>query len=280
MALLAHAPEVGVAAGVLALALAANARPEEVQSGSAGKGRVSGLELRDGGIVRGPRTEKRIALQLTGHEFAEGADTVLDALGRRGAKASFFLTGDFLRRPEFAGVVARIRDDGHYLGPHSDKHLLYCAWSPDKPTLVDRPAFVRDLEDNLRALEAHGVARGGVRYWVPAYEHYNSEIARWSEELGVRLVNFTPGTRSNADYTGEADANFVPSERIAASILEREKSEPDGLNGFLLLMHIGAGPGRRDKLHARLGELLDRLAERGYSFVRVDALLGTEADAR
>ena len=238
-----------------------------------------GVELKDGGILRGPRADKRIALEFTAHEFAEGADVVLETLARRGAKASFFLTGDFLRRPEFVKVVERIRDDGHYLGPHSDKHLLFCGWGAEKPTLVDRQAFVADLLGNLDALERHGVARRAVRYWVPAYEQYNPEVSRWSEELGLQLVNFTPGTRSNADYTGEADANFVSSERIVRSILEREESGPDGLNGFLLLMHLGAGPGRRDKLPARLGELLDRLTERGYSFVRVDTLLD-DADAQ
>ena len=112
-----------------------------------------------------------------------------------------------------------------------------------------------------------------MRYWVPAYEWYNSDIAAWGAEMGLQLINFTPGTRSNADYTGEADRNFVASQAIVGSILAAEQSDPDGLKGFLLLMHIGAGPGRRDKMHARLRELLDRLSARGYRFVRVDELL-------
>ncbi|MBE3088167.1 MAG: polysaccharide deacetylase family protein, partial [Chloroflexi bacterium] len=112
-----------------------------------------------------------------------------------------------------------------------------------------------------------------VRYWVPAYEWYNYEIVAWSTEMGLQLVNFTPGTRSNADYTGEADPTFVPSKVILDRILARERTDPDGLNGFLLLMHIGSGPGRADKMHARLGELLDALMARGYRFVRVDELL-------
>jgi peptidoglycan/xylan/chitin deacetylase (PgdA/CDA1 family) len=227
----------------------------------------------DGGVVRGPRDAKRVALEFTGHEFAEGAGTILDALQARGAKASFFLTGDFVRRPEFAQIIARIRDEGHYLGPHSDRHLLYCDWTAGKPTLVTREAFRRDVEDNLHAIERHGIDCATVRYWVPAYEHYNPEIAAWSAGMGLRLINFTPGTRSNADYTGEADANFVASETIVTNILDRERADPDGLNGFLLLLHIGAGPGRRDKMHDRLGGLLDELKARGYAFVRVDTLL-------
>ena len=234
---------------------------------------VRTLQFGHGGIVRGPTAARRIALEFTGHEFAEGGAIILDELARRGARASFFLTGDFLRTPEFAPLVRRIVREGHYLGPHSDTHLLYCDWETRDKTLVTSDAFARDLENNLRAVEAFGVRRADVRYWVPAYEWYNAEIAGWSSSLGLTLVNFTPGTRSNADYTAEADRNFVPSQRIYDSILFREREDPDGLSGYLLLLHIGAGPGRTDKMHNRLGSLLDALSERGYRFVRVDELL-------
>jgi peptidoglycan/xylan/chitin deacetylase (PgdA/CDA1 family) len=232
-----------------------------------------GVERRDGGIIRGPVGAKRIALVFTGHEYAEGATVILDALARHGARASFFLTGDFLRNAAFEPTVRHIVQDGHYLAPHSDKHLLYCAWEAGKRTLVTRDAFTQDLEDNLRAIEAFGVGRASVRYWLPAYEWYNAEIAAWSASLGMTLVSFTPGTRSNADYTGEADRNFVPSRRIVDSILAREREDPHGLNGFILLLHIGAGPGRADKMHDRVGGLLDELSRRQYTFVRVDDLL-------
>jgi peptidoglycan/xylan/chitin deacetylase (PgdA/CDA1 family) len=235
--------------------------------------RVPAPQLSLGGIVRGPTDARLIALEFTGHEFAEGGTTILDELARRGARASFFLTGDFLRNPAFAPIVRRLVADGHYLGPHSDKHLLYCDWASRDTTLVTKDAFARDLEDNLRAIEAAGRRRADVRYWLPAYEWYNADIAAWSASLGLTLVNFTPGTRSNADYTGEADRSFVSSQRIYDSIIAREREDPDGLNGFLLLLHIGAGPGRADKMHDRLGALLDALSARGYRFVRIDDLL-------
>ena len=87
------------------------------------------------------------------------------------------------------------------------------------------------------------------------------------------VINYTPGTRSHADYTGEADKNFTSSQVIFESILKREQTDPHGLNGFILLLHIGSGPGRSDKFHARFGALLDHLADKGYEFVRVDELL-------
>jgi endoglucanase len=231
------------------------------------------FEVRNGGIVRGPTDQRRIALVFTGHEFGEGGDVILHQLRQRKVHASFFLTGDFLRNPEFKNLVQAIIAGGHYLGPHSDKHLLYCSWEADRKTLVTRDEFRLDLENNLKELEACGIKRSNVRYWLPAYEWYNAEIAGWSGQMALQLVNFTPGTRSNADYTGEADSNFVSSQAVLDSILEKVRSDQDGLNGFLLLLHIGAGPGRKDKMHGRLGELLDALASKGYQFVRVDELL-------
>jgi peptidoglycan/xylan/chitin deacetylase (PgdA/CDA1 family) len=231
------------------------------------------LSRSEGGIVRGPVDQRRIALVFTGHEYAEGATTILDALKKRGARASFFLTGAFLRKREFAPLVTRMVAEGHDVGPHSDAHLLYCPWTGPKTTLVSREEFAADLEQNLQAIEAFGIARSRIRYFLPPYEWYNQEIADWTRTLGLTLVNFTPGTRSNADYTEEGTPQFVDSGTIFKSILERENTDPHGLNGFILLLHIGAGPKRSDKFHRRFGELLDTLARKQYQLVSIDELL-------
>ena len=234
---------------------------------------AAGCLLADGGIIRGPVGEKRIALVFTGHSFAEGGEIILNALARHDARASFFLTGDFLTNRQFAPLVRRMVAAGNYVGPHSDKHLLYCDQDRPEKTLVTRAAFYADLAENLEKLARCGVNRAEARYFLPPFEQFNGDIVRWSAERGLTVVNFTPGTRANADYTGEADKNFVSSQRIFESIVQREREDPQGLNGFILLLHLGSGPGRTDKFANRFGELLDFLAGRGYAFVRVDELL-------
>jgi peptidoglycan/xylan/chitin deacetylase (PgdA/CDA1 family) len=231
------------------------------------------LTWQRGAVRRGPINERILALLFTGHTFAEGGETILNDLARHGAKASFFLTGEFLDTTAFAPLVRRMISESHYVGPHSDRHLLYCTWEAEPRLRVSRKQFRADLEANLRKLERLGVPRGDSRYFVPPFEHYNAQIATWTRQAGLTLISFTPGTRSTADYTGEADANFVPSEVIFQSILRREQEDARGLNGFLLLLHLGSGPGRADKFHRRFGELLDALSARGYRFVRVDELL-------
>jgi peptidoglycan/xylan/chitin deacetylase (PgdA/CDA1 family) len=231
-------------------------------------------ELHDGGIIRGPKTEKRLALVFTGHEFAEGGETILHELTKHGGQASFFFTGAFLSNSNFAPLIQRIADERHYLGPHSDRHLLYCAWE-DRRTLVSETDFATDLLANVAKIPTRaGEDRRFSRFFLPPFEHYNRELADWTRKLRWTLINFTPGTRSNADYTGEADKNFVSAQAIFDSIVARERGDPNGLNGFILLLHVGSGPGRADKFHMRFGELLDYLAGKGYEFVRVDQLLG------
>jgi peptidoglycan/xylan/chitin deacetylase (PgdA/CDA1 family) len=236
----------------------------------------AGVELREGGIVRGPTSSRRLAIAFTGHGYAEGGETILNELARHKAKGSFFFTGDFLTNASFLPLIERVLAEGHYLGPHSDKHVLYCPWEGPKKTLVTHAEFEADLESNLRKIEGFGLERPQIGYFLPPYEHYNREIVDWSKAMGLTLVNFTPGTRSNADYTGEADNNFVASKVILDSIVRKEQQDPNGLNGFILLLHIGSGPGRTDKFPARFGALLDYLAGKGCQLVRVDELLGSQ----
>ena len=76
--------------------------------------------------------------------------------------------------------------------------------------------------------------------------------------------------RQVIEQVTEAGVERVGPGRAGADV---EQEDPHGLNGFILLLHIGSGPGRQDKFPARFGELLDYLAGKGYGFVRVDELL-------
>lgn len=226
-----------------------------------------------GGIVRGDTSAKRLALIFTGGSFADGGDHIRAVLDKKKVKAGFFFTGDFYRTPEFAALIKGLAADGHYLGPHSDKHLLYCDWSDRARTLVTREEFAADLAANYREMEMLGIAKERAPFFIPPYEWYNAEIARWSRELGLVLFNFTPGTSSNADYTTPSMKEYLSSDAIYGRILDYERKDPRGLNGFILLIHVGTDPERTDKLYLRLEGLITELERRGYAFARIDDLL-------
>jgi peptidoglycan/xylan/chitin deacetylase (PgdA/CDA1 family) len=227
---------------------------------------------RYGAIIRGDVTEKRLSLVFTGDERGESTGPILDALKHRKIAAALFVTGNFVRDPKLQPLLKRAIAEGHYVGPHSDSHPLYCSWDDREKSLVTREFFRDDLERNIAALRKGGAMRGKMpRLFIPPYEWYNGDQVRWARELGVTLINFTPGSGSNRDYAPEGDKKFVPSSRIYDDILAYEKKDPHGLNGFILLLHLGSG--RKDAFHTLLGPLCDELSERGYRFVRVDELL-------
>lgn len=209
---------------------------------------------------------KIINFVFTGHEFAEGGNKILATLKRQNIKASFFFTGDFLR--ENKNLVQQLKTNGHYIGAHSDKHLLYCDWAKRDSLLVTKQQFLSDLKANFKELQALGIEKKDAPVFMPPYEWYNDSIAIWAKNVGLTLINFTSGTSSNADYTTPDMKNYKTSQAIYDKILHFEKTNAAGLNGFILLLHVGAGEKRQDKFYHRLGSLISELKKRGYEFER------------
>jgi endoglucanase len=219
-----------------------------------------------GATTRLDTTQKTINLVFTGHDFAEGGDDILRGLEKHNIKASFFLTGDFLRK--YKALSKKIIEKGHYIGCHSDKHLLYNDWQKRDSTLISKQLFNADLRNNYAELSKLGIAKNQAAIFMPPYEWYNDSIVLWSKQAGLSLINFTSGTSSNADYTTPKMKNYKSSDTIYNSILTYEKTSKNGLNGFILLLHIGAGKDRKDKMYARLDDLITELKKRGYGFNR------------
>lgn len=227
-----------------------------------------------GAVIRGDSSQKNISLIFTGHEFAEGGEFILKTLKQERINASFFFTGDFYRNKKFKKIIQSLRINGNYLGSHSDKHLLYCDWKKRDSLLVTKKQFQFDLADSYTAISRHGIKINQVTLFLPPYEWYNDTIAKWTSELKLQLINYTPGTLSHADYTTDSEKAYRSNKVIYNSIINYEQSHTSGLNGFLLLMHIGAGPHRTEKFYHQLPQLISYLKSKGYRFLRVDEMMG------
>lgn len=224
-------------------------------------------------IIRGDSSLKRLAIIFSGDEYGEGLSFIGKTLKKERVKASFFFTGRFYRNKSFIPGIKKLIRDGHYLGPHSDMHLLYCDWVNRDSLLVTKKEFNQDLDNNYNAIDLLGISSGQTKYFLPPYEWYNESIASWTRERGIQLINFTPGTLSHTDYTTSKDKNYRSNETIYNSIIHYEQTHSNGLNGFILLMHIGAGPDRKEKFYERLPQIIRYLKEKGYGFVTIDQLI-------
>lgn len=229
-----------------------------------------------GGIVRGDMHKKEVAIVFTGGDYADGGNHIMKVLKTHDAKASFFFTGDFYRNPDFKLIISQLNGEGHYLGAHSDKHLLYCDWNKRDSLLLSKHDFLKDLEANYKEMANFGITPAQARLFMPPYEWYNDSISAWTKKAGFQLVNFTYGTLTNADYTTPEMMAYRSSEVIWQSIVDYKEKSEHGLNGFIMLIHIGTAPERTDKFYHRLDRLISWLKASGYQLKRIDDLITIE----
>lgn len=90
---------------------------------------------------------------------------------------------------------------------------------------------------------------------------------------GLRIVNFTPGTGTNADYTIPSMKNYRSSDEIEKRLLDYEHAHT--LNGHFLMIHFGTSPERADKFYKRLPQVIKALRHRGYRFVSLEDMINS-----
>ncbi len=218
----------------------------------------------EGAVVRMDTTSRKVYLVFSAHDLKEGVPEVLQTLKKRKVKASFFLTGSFYSDEQNRPLVKQLIADGHYAGAHSNDHLLYADWNKRDSLLVDRDRFEADLKENYREMSRYGIEPGTARFFLPPYEWYNRAVSDWTARLGLTLINFTPGIRTNADYTTPGMSNYLSSDTILEKLKEFERNDPHGLNGCIILIHVGTDPERTDKFYKRLNELITFLQKKKY----------------
>jgi peptidoglycan/xylan/chitin deacetylase (PgdA/CDA1 family) len=214
---------------------------------------------------------------------------VLSALSRHGVRAVGFvnegrLRPDSERAPRLALLEAWL-EAGHDLGNHTHSH-------PDI-NRVPLEEFERDVLQGEPAVRALLAKRGRVPRWFRhPYTHtgptreVRTAFETFLREHGYRVAPFTV---ENADYVfdlARRDASSrgdrAAAERLRAAyvdytLLVVERMEALSRDTFgreipqVLLVH-----GNRTNADA-LGEVLDRLAARGYRFVTLDEALSDEA---
>ena len=224
-----------------------------------------------GAIIKGDPTKKRICLVFTADDKADGANTIISTLKKEKVKGGFFFTGKFYEM--YPDIVRQLVADGHYVGSHSYGHLLYAPWEKRDSMLVSKQQFVDDMLKSYNTMASFGISKEKAPYFIPPYEYYNSKVNGWAHEMGLQIINFTPGTGTNADYTTpDMGERYKSSAQLYKRLLDFERQHT--LNGHFLMIHFGTHPSRTDKFYTLLPKIINTLQHRGYTFVSVEEMLG------
>jgi len=234
-------------------------------------------QYRTASFERGRRDRPKVALTFDGGGAAGESDRILDVLEQRGATATFFLTGDYIRlNPD---LVRRIAAAGHEVGNHTWSHPHLTTWNRSRrhDTLpgLDR-SFIREELDQTSLLFEAVTGRLMTALWRAPYGEVNDDLLGWAAAAGWSHVGWTRDdsggrhTLDSLDWVAERSSrNYLTSEQITGRILSFGVGGA-GLNGGIVLMHLSTS--REDPGVTRLGGLIDALREHGYSLVTVTEL--------
>lgn len=218
-------------------------------------------------------SEPSVSLVFTGDEYGEGLSTIQQILAKEKVKAGFFFTGRFYENKTFSKAIKGLVKEQHYLGAHSNDHLLYNDWTNRNKLLVSYDSFSTDLDKNYAAMENLGINTQQRKLFIPPYEWWNDSVAIWCNWKGKELFSFTPGTYTNADYTWPEMGSNYKSNATLMTQLKTLVSIPGKLNGNILLVHVGTDPRRKEKLYNELPVIIQLLRKNGYNIKRIDELI-------
>ncbi|MDJ1135462.1 polysaccharide deacetylase family protein [Streptomyces iconiensis] len=200
------------------------------------------------------RTHRHVvALTFNAAWNAEGIGTVLRALRRADAPATFFLTGDFAERhPAAARALA---EAGHGIGNHSYSHRHI-----EKLTPGERAAEVLRADHALRA--ATGTAP--LPFFRFPYGATTPRAIADVNRLGFADIEFT------------TDTNGWKGTRGGMTVRRAVRRAVEALRpGAILQMHVGAPEGQDTVLDAEaLPRIIDACRDRGYEITDLRGLLG------
>lgn len=198
-------------------------------------------------ISRVPSDEPLVALTFDDGPNPDATPLILDSLGERGVKASFFILGRHAER--WPAIVRRIADEGHAICNHGYHH---------RKLHLKSPGYVRDdLELGTRAIvDACGVR---PRFFRAPHGFRSPWVTAIARSLGQRTVGWTRGVWDTS----------LPGVDVIA-----ERTVRAARPGAILLLHDGDGydpSGNRMQTAQAVPVIADRITSAGLRFVTLDA---------
>ncbi len=188
--------------------------------------------------------EPKIAITFDAAWGADDTDVLLSILEEYNAKITVFAVGDFVRK--YPDAIQKFHAAGHEIANHSNKHTLYSKLSEGD--------IQKDIEACNAAIEkVTGEKPHHLR--APSGDYTESSM-RAAEKLSMQTVQWSV---DSLDWQGLSVEEIVARVTNAAT------------NGSIVLFHNDV-----KNTPEALRQVLQKLSERGFSFVTVEELLYKE----
>jgi peptidoglycan/xylan/chitin deacetylase (PgdA/CDA1 family) len=231
-------------------------------------------------LSRGSTERKQVAVTFDGGSTDNAAQQILDILKEQNLHVTIFLTGGFVQK--FPELTKRIVQEGHEVGNHTWNHPHLTSFAADKQNTT-LPEVTREfLHDQLlRTAQLFEAVTGAkmAPFWRAPYGEHNAEIRQWAAELGYRHIGWTRGrswqeSMDTMDWVADTTSQaYHTSEEILSHLMKMADEEAPGINGGIILTHLGSHRQDGDHFYVVLPRLLNGLREKNYALVKISDLV-------
>ncbi|HIV85335.1 MAG TPA: polysaccharide deacetylase family protein [Candidatus Monoglobus merdigallinarum] len=185
--------------------------------------------------------EKKIAISFDAAWGCEDTETLIDILGERNIKTTFFVVGEWVDK--YPDAVKKLSDAGHEVMNHSATHPHMTQISTEK--------MKQELDECGSKIEAVTGVRPNL--FRPPYGDYNNDVVGAARECGYYTIQWSVDSLDWKDLSADEIYDRVVS-----------KAEP----GSIVLFHNAA-----KHTPEALPKILDKLTGDGYEIVPVSELI-------
>ncbi len=190
-------------------------------------------------------SDKKIALTFNCAWGDETTDEILAVLSKNGIKCTFFIVGEFAEK--YPETVRKIYNAGHEIANHSMHHT--------DPVTQQFSEIVSDIEKcNAQLKNITGVSE--IKLYRAPSGSYDNKTLEAAETLGMLCIQWD---------VDSIDWKNPSADTVCSRVCSKVK------NGSVVLFHLG----KENTLEA-LPDIINRLSEQGYSFVRVSDMVYTD----
>ena len=186
-----------------------------------------------------------VALTFDSAWGTEDLEEILSILEKHNAPATFFVTGDWVRKNPDA--ILSIDRAGHEIGNHGNSHKHMPQLSAD------------EMRNEIRLCHnaVYDLIHKNMTLFRAPYSDWNNSVVETARTMGYYSINQSVDSLDWKDYGVDS---------IIRTVCEHKNLE----NGSIILLHNGS-----TYTKDALDTLLTNLENQGYSFVKVSSLIYT-----